>query len=853
MKFFNHDIRGAAPEWLRLSRHHACRALCLTAPGDVIQLPSALRAHWAWIREHYRRCGLSVTDRVVWSSRLEVIADYPGHELSAAFFGDAEQRWRPDAPRHEAARRFSSKAVFDTFARDNGLSTPSSCAFNEGRWTADLDSVGFPCYLKPDISIAGIGVVRCGDRDALNRAVARLPRGEAFQVQRALDGATIVNLQYAAQPSGLRRLNAAERLMRGGVEMGARAPVEGVPWARLDRLAAAMVESGLRGIFSIDVALLPEGEAPGFQVIGCNPRYDASTYCHAIARKLGVSEWRSLRPRSAVRSLSELGLGELEYDPSSGEGVVVVNWGGIRNGRPQLMAIGSSGASLAREVKRRAAARRPVALSLTPPPQPPGERLLLTHREMAWATGGRWVALPEHELQLSGVSIERGELRPGELYVYHRKRDPDGRAAGPVVANALERGAAAVMVREGSVDGETTPRLEVADPQKGLQDLATAASLKFDGTRVMVVGSHGKTGFKTQLYHLIHRQLPTHAHLTSKNLKRSVWCTLASIPRGAGNAIVEVAVPASGIGRERALLVRPDYCVFTGIGPEHMRSHRTLERLLHNKADVVSGLRPGGRCLLNSDDEHAEALRAAIRERSDCPLLTFGSAPGCDGRLLGARFIDTRWRVSAEILGERVEYELPLMESYAPIASVGVLLMARLLGADLTRSAAEYPSYRNFMSSGNLYRVHAVTGAFLLYDQGRRGELKGFESMFELMARMHPAEGGRKIAVVSEFINLEDNPEVEPDLARMRGLMERAGIDLLYTVKAFKRHAAAVPATTEWRLHGDRVEVIEADLVATLRANDMLFVRGVLKAGLSGLAERLRELGANGGGVEQIY
>ena len=218
-------------------------------------------------------------------------------------------------------------------------------------------------------------------------------------------------------------------------------------------------------------------------------------------------------------------------------------------------------------------------------------------------------------------------------------------------------------------------------------------------------------------------------------------------------------------------------------------------------------------------------------------------------RLVSASLV---WRVRADILGEIIEYDLPLWENYAPLASVSVLLMAKLLGADLQACAAEYADYRNFESSGNMYRIKTAKGSIWVYDQSQRGELKGFESMFELMSRLHPEGGGRKIAVVSEFINLEDNPGITIDVGRMRSLMEAAGIGILFTVKEFKRHEEAVPGDVEWRLHGDTHEDIREDLLNTVRENDMVFIRGVLSAKMGNLVKSAaRQQGGNV--VEKIY
>lgn len=478
--------------------------------------------------------------------------------------------------------------------------------------------------------------------------------------------------------------------------------------------------------------------------------------------------------------------------------------------------------------------------------------LLLTLREMERLTGGRWRNLPEAGLELSGINFYLPYVGPGDLFVFRNRTGATGSDAEAAIARAFGRGAVAALVRKDSIHAAGRPLLEVADPDKALQDMAIGASLKFDGARVLVTGSHGKTGFKNQLYHLIRKQIPTHAYLDSANKEAPVMRTLAALPQDTAVAIVEVAVPADNIGQERAFFVRPDYCVITGIGPEHLKSHKTLDHLVRNKAGVVAGLRPEGRCLLNGDDPYFLQLQEAVRDLSACPILVFGSAPGCEGRLIDAVFEGFRWRVFAEILGEHFEYELPLLEHYAPLASVGVLLQAKLLGADVAACVGEYADYQNYESSGNLYRLPVGQGVALIYDQTQRGEIKGFESTFELMSRLRPQQGGRKIAVLSEFINLADNPGFEVDIKHMQALMARAGIDLLFTVNEFERYAEAVPAGVDWRKHGKSQEDIRESLLACVQANDMVFLRGVLASQLGKLT---RALLARGGGntAEKLY
>lgn len=478
------------------------------------------------------------------------------------------------------------------------------------------------------------------------------------------------------------------------------------------------------------------------------------------------------------------------------------------------------------------------------------KRILLTLREIEHATGGKWHNLPR-SLVVSGVNFHWSQVVPGDLFVWRDQENVPEEGRVRALERIFRQGAVAAVVLRGSVADKRFPVLEVDYPLKALQDMATLASLKFDGVRVLVTGSHGKTAFKTQLYHLIRKQVAAHAHLDSYNKIAPVLRTLAAIPQGAEVAIVEAAVAARHVGADRAVLVCPDYCVITGIGPEHLGSHGSMAQLIRNKAAIVTGLRPGGKCLLDADGDYFDELLAAVREVSSCEILTYGSGADCQGRLLSAEFRDFHWQVRVDILGETVEYTLPLIENYAPGVSVGVLLQARLLGADIAASAAEYKSYQHYASSGNFYRVPSGRGCFYVYDQSSRAELKGFESMFELMTRLQPRGDGRKILVMSELFDIAANPGVAVDYPRMQTLMAGAGIARLYTVKDFKQHRQCLPPGINWCGHGASHEAFQAELLGEICENDMIFVRGDPPAKLDHLVAAL--LARDGAVAEQIY
>ena len=471
--------------------------------------------------------------------------------------------------------------------------------------------------------------------------------------------------------------------------------------------------------------------------------------------------------------------------------------------------------------------------------------VLLTPSQMARVTGGRWRNLPSDGLNITGVNFYLPFVKSGDLFIQRIREKATAVDYAQELSKAAEKGSIAALVQKNLKPSISLPYLEVESIGKAFQDLAVASSLRFDGKKIVVTGSHGKTGFKTQLHHIINKQIHTHAYLDSANKQDPIWRTLLAIPTTAEIAIIEVAIPAAGIGQDRSFFIRPDICVITGIGLEHLSSHKSISNLIINKAAIVTGLRPGGKCIVNTDDPYFNQICAAIKTYTNCEIVTFGSSSTCSGQLISQQFAGFQWQVSANILGEEINYTLPLIEDYAPLASVGVLLVAKLLGAEVNLCASQYKTYKNYESSGNLYEVQRGEGSFFIYDQSRRGEWKGFESMFELMSRLQPKNKGRKVAVLTEFINLEDNPNAPIDCEKMTDLIGKAGINVLYSVHRFKEHMAMLSPKIDWKRHGETLLDIQDEIMTDILPDDMVFIRGIEDVRLDKLVAKLLTLGTS--------
>jgi len=98
-------------------------------------------------------------------------------------------------------------------------------------------------------------------------------------------------------------------------------------------MAEWLYREGMKGTFAFDVAVTRKGVGTDYLAIECNPRFNGASYPTVIAHKLGLESWVARVFSTRHRSLTFLQLAGIEYNPHRGEGVVLVNWGPILQGK----------------------------------------------------------------------------------------------------------------------------------------------------------------------------------------------------------------------------------------------------------------------------------------------------------------------------------------------------------------------------------------------------------------------------------------------------------------------------------------------------------------------------------------
>lgn len=222
----------------------------------------------------------------------------------------------------------------------------------------------------------------------------------------------------------------------------------------------------------------------------------------------------------------------------------------------------------------------------------------LTASEIAKATGGTLLRGSGDE-KVCGISIDSRTLEPDTLFIPIKGENFDGHT---FIKNVC--GACAGYLTEHDDDFENGFCIKVESTKKALLDLASYYRSKFNVTVVGVTGSAGKTTTKEFIYSVLSEYGPTLKTEGNFNNEIGLPLTLFGLKSNHKLAVIEMGMSAFGEIERLSKCAKPDIAVITNIGTSHIEYLGSQEGILKAKLEILKGLKPGGKLIVNGDDEY---------------------------------------------------------------------------------------------------------------------------------------------------------------------------------------------------------------------------------------------------------
>ncbi len=444
------------------------------------------------------------------------------------------------------------------------------------------------------------------------------------------------------------------------------------------------------------------------------------------------------------------------------------------------------------------------------------------------------------DMPITGFCIDTRTLQRGEVFVALR----DARDGHAFVTSAFDRGAAAALVEAAyerlPADG---PLLRVPDPLEALRGIARAARARTSAAIVAVTGSVGKTGTKEALRACLMRIGATHAAERSFNNHWGVPLTLARMPPSARFGVFEIGMNHAGEITPLTKMVRPHVAIITTVEPVHLEFFGSLAAIAEAKAEIFAGLEPGGTAILNRDNAFFELLRKRALAHG-VRVVSFGRHVEADVRpevlTLGADGTDVVVRIGER----RLAYRVGAPGAHIAQNSLAVVAALDALGVDLEKAVAAFAELRAAKGRGARVEIKLGDGTILLIDESYNANPASMRSALAAMETVPRGSYGRRIAVLGDMLEL--GPESGRLHEALKEPVDAAEVDLVFACGPdMQRLYAALPAARR----GDWAKTsqgILAPLLATVRAGDVVMIKGSLGSRMAPLVDALLQKGEEG-------
>ena len=446
------------------------------------------------------------------------------------------------------------------------------------------------------------------------------------------------------------------------------------------------------------------------------------------------------------------------------------------------------------------------------------------------------------DVEITGLALDSRRIRPGYLFAALPGTRADGR---DFIADALARGAAAVLMAPGPWDGaESAGGVTVITDDNPRRRFALMAA-RFHGaqpaTVAAVTGTNGKTSVAA-----FTRQIWQRLGLRAADLGTLGVTAPADAPAGlssttalttpdpvelhrilrdlAADGVDHLAMEASSHGLDQYRLdgVRVTAAGFTNLSREHLDYHGDMGAYLGAKRRLFDTvMAPGGTAVLNADTPEFATLAelcAARRHR----VLGYG-AGGAEIRLEAVTASAAGQRLALRLLGQACEVEVPLAGRFQAMNALCALGLVIACGGEAQAAVAALGALGGV--SGRMELVaRRANGAPVFVDYAHTPD-----ALDNVLRALRPHARGRLVVVFG------CGGDRDPGKRPLMGEIASRLADLVFVTDdnprgenpaAIRREImAACPAADAVTEIGARATAI-ATAVAALEAPDLLVIAG---------------------------
>lgn len=358
----------------------------------------------------------------------------------------------------------------------------------------------------------------------------------------------------------------------------------------------------------------------------------------------------------------------------------------------------------------------------------------ITLRQAAAWCGGT-VEEKYADVTFLGANNDTRVLKPGQLFLAFQ----GARDGHDFIANAMERGAAAVLCTRKVGD---YPAIYVEDTRIALGEIAKHERMRIGMTVVGITGSVGKSTTKEMVASVLKTTYRIAKTPANHNNDIGMPMAILEMPEDTQVAVVEMGMNHF---REMAYLsqiAQPDLAVIVNIGTMHIEHLGSIEGIRKAKLEILEGMKPDAKLLLNGDD----VLLRNLENLPTQPITYFGTDAQCPVFASDVQQGEECLRFTAHCGNAQFPAQMNVEGQHYVIDAMAAAAVGHALNVTPENIAEGLLRFHNMAGRQEILQVKGITVIKDCYNAGP-------ESM-EAALSVLGAKKGRRIAILGDMLEL---------------------------------------------------------------------------------------------------
>ena len=358
----------------------------------------------------------------------------------------------------------------------------------------------------------------------------------------------------------------------------------------------------------------------------------------------------------------------------------------------------------------------------------------ITLRQAAAWCGGT-VEEKYADVEFLGATNDTRRLQPGQLFVALQ----GVRDGHEFIDDAMAKGAAAVLCTRMVGD---YPAIYVSNTRLALGEIARRERMRIGMQVVGITGSVGKSTTKEMVAQVMETTFRTAKTPANHNNDIGMPMAILGMPEDTQVAVVEMGMNHF---REMAYLsriARPDLAVILNIGTMHMEHLGSQEGIRRAKMEILEGMAPDARLVLNGDD----ALLRSLEEQPEQPILYFGTDDSLNVYATDIQQDDTLRFTAHDDGGDSFPVRLHVEGSHYVPDALAAVTVGLAMGVTPANIRTGLDCFRNMSGRQEVLEIGGITFIKDCYNAGP-------ESM-EAALKVLGKKPGRRVAVLGDMLEL---------------------------------------------------------------------------------------------------